>query len=87
MRELKVIEVEEREIKVIITFAKQSEQQLHPVKLSKAIEKEIGTVKAVSCLSNGRIMIKCKDEKQKQNILKINENASGRKNSMHRNRQ
>ncbi len=55
--------MEEREIKVIITFAKQSEQQVHPVKLSKAIEKEIGIVKAVSCLSNGRIMIKCKDEK------------------------
>ncbi len=34
-------------IKVIITFAKQSEQQVHPVKLSKAIEKEIGIVKAV----------------------------------------
>lgn len=30
---------EEREIKVLITFAKQSEQQTHPVKLSKAIEK------------------------------------------------
>lgn len=43
-------EVEEREIKVI-TFAKQSEQQMHPVKLSKANKKEIGIVKAVSFLS------------------------------------
>ncbi len=70
--------MEEREIKVIITFAKQSEQQVHPVKLSKAIEKEIGIVKAVSCLSNGRIMIKCKDEKQKQKFLKMKTLAGGR---------
>lgn len=71
-------EVEEREIKVIITFAKQSEQQMHPVKLSKAIEKEIGIVKAVSFLSNGRIMIKCKDGKQKQKILKMKTLVGGK---------
>jgi len=69
---------EEREIKVLITFAKQSEQQTHPVKLSKAIEKEIGVVKAVACLNNGRIMIKCKDEKQKQKILKMKTLAGGK---------
>ncbi len=44
----------------------------------KATEKEIGIVKAVSCLSNGRIMVKCKDEKQKQNILKMKTLAGGR---------
>lgn len=68
----------EREIKVIVTFTKQTEQQKHPVKISKAIEKEIGIVKAVSCLTNGRLMIKCMDEKQKQKILKMKTIAGGK---------
>lgn len=49
-----------------------------PVKLSKATEKEIGIVKAVSFLSNERIKIQCKDEKQKQKILKMKTLAGGK---------
>lgn len=71
-------EMSGKEIKVIITFAKQTEQQAHPVKLSKIIEKEIGVVKAVSCLSNGRIMIKCMDQKQKEKIMKMKMLAGAR---------
>lgn len=62
---------EEREIKILVTFVKQSEQYVHPVKLSKAIEKEIGSVKGATCLSNGRVLIKCKDEMQKTKIMKL----------------
>lgn len=38
----------------------------------------MGVVTAVACLNNGRIMIKCKDEKQKQNILKMKTLAGGK---------
>lgn len=44
---------------------------MHPVKLSKAIEKEIGSVKGATCLSNGRVLIKCIDEMQRVKILKL----------------
>lgn len=69
---------EEKEIKVMITFVKQAEQYMHPVKLSKAIEKEVGSVKGAVCLSNGRVLIKCKDENQKAKILKLKTLGGGK---------
>lgn len=68
---------EEKEIKVMITFVKQAEQYMHPVKLSKVIEK-VGSVKGATCLSNGRVLIKCKDENQKAKILKLKTLAGGK---------
>ncbi len=51
---------------------------MHPVKLSKAIEKEIGSVKGATCLNNGSVLIKCKDEIQRAKILKLKSLAGGK---------
>ncbi len=69
---------EEKDIKVMITFVKQAEQYIHPVKLSKVIEKEIGSVKGVTCLNNGRDLIKCKDKIQRAKILELKSLAGGK---------
>lgn len=42
-----------------------------PLKLSKALNKEVGDVLHASTLTNGALMITCKTAKQQTNVLKI----------------
>lgn len=52
---------EQTDWKVMITYKKE-EGHFHPLKLTKAIEKEMGKIKFAKYLSNKRLLILAKDQ-------------------------
>lgn len=58
------------EWKAIITLSS-DKGHVHPVQLTKAIEKEIGKIKYAKILNNGRILISAVNKKQQENIMKM----------------
>ena len=63
---------EEGEVwKVIVEFEEISSSKLHPVKLSKAMRNEIGSVKQARFLSKGRMLIETVNKDQQEKILKM----------------
>ncbi|KAI2655997.1 Nucleic-acid-binding protein from mobile element jockey [Labeo rohita] len=61
-------EDEQAEWKVLITFKKEG-VHFHPLKLTKAIEKEMGKIKFAKFLSNRRLLIFAKDKLQREKFL------------------
>ncbi len=57
----------------MLTFEKSSGKHLHPIGLSKAIDKVIGAVVLAKCLGQGRVLIIVKDDGQKNKLLKMKE--------------
>ena len=74
-------EDEQTERKVMITFKKEG-GNFHPLKLTKAIEKEIGKIKFAKYLSNRRLLIFAKDQLQRDKFLKA-ETLNGKKINAH----
>ena len=56
--------------KVIIVFDQKEGPDLHPIHITKAIEKDIGKIKHARLMGNGRILIFANSEEQQKNILK-----------------
>nr|XP_055046932.1 uncharacterized protein LOC129432503 [Misgurnus anguillicaudatus] len=57
--------------KVMVTFEKSSGKHMHPIGLSKAINKEVGVVSMAQCLGQGRVLIIVKDVAQRNRLLKL----------------
>lgn len=57
----------------MMTFVKVTGKHLHPIGLSKAIDKLIGTVSLERCLGQGRVLIIVKDIAQRNKLLGIKE--------------
>lgn len=53
----------------MLTFEKSTGSHLHPIGLSKAIDKIIGSVVLAKCLGQGRVLIIVKDIGQKNKLL------------------
>ncbi|XP_013883765.1 uncharacterized protein LOC106532290, partial [Austrofundulus limnaeus] len=60
----------EVEWKVMIEF-KQEGGQFHPIKLTKAIEKEIGRIKLAGLMNNKKILIHAENRQQQEKIVKM----------------
>ncbi|XP_035984310.1 uncharacterized protein LOC118557929, partial [Fundulus heteroclitus] len=60
----------EEEWKVTVEF-KQEGGHLHPIKLTKAIEKEIGQINSARIMNNRKILIFATSKKQQEQILKM----------------
>lgn len=69
------------EWKVVIAF-KNEGAHYHPLKLTKAIEKEIGKIKFAKFLSNRRLLIFATDQRQREKILRA-ETLNGERISSH----
>ena len=63
--------IENEEWKVIVEFGEQSAVKLHPVALTKAIHKEIGSIKQARFLSKGRMLVEMINAKQQEKLLKM----------------
>lgn len=55
--------------KVMIVFEQKGGPDLHPIHITKAIEKEIGKINHARFMGNGRLLIFAKSEEQRSNIL------------------
>lgn len=75
------VEDEEMEWKVMITF-KGEGVHLHPLKLTKAIEKEMGKIKFAKYLSNRRLLIFAKNKPQRDKFLNT-ETLNGERINVH----
>ncbi len=73
IREQTVKNAKENGFKIMLTFEKSTGIHLHPIGLSKAIDKIIGSVVLAKCLGQGRVLIIVKDIGQKNKLLKIKE--------------
>ncbi|XP_034065952.1 uncharacterized protein LOC117542404 [Gymnodraco acuticeps] len=62
---------ENEDWKVIVEFGEQTAAKLHPVALTKAIHKEIGSIKQARFLSKGRMLIELMNAKQQEKLLKM----------------
>ena len=54
--------------KVIIVFDQKEGPDLHPIHITKAIEKEIGKIKHARLMGNGRILIFANSEEQQKKL-------------------
>ncbi|KAF3851627.1 hypothetical protein F7725_013399, partial [Dissostichus mawsoni] len=63
--------IENEEWKVIVEFGEQAAAKLHPVALTKAIHKELGSIKQARFLSKGRMLVEMINAKQQEKLLKM----------------
>lgn len=59
------------EFKVMIKFASEFESAINPLKLTKAINDEIGQIENAKMLRGGKLLLFCKDNKQQKKALGI----------------
>jgi hypothetical protein len=55
---------------------------LHPIRLTNAIEKEVGEMKLARFIGNGRLLILCGSQAQQEKIFKM-EKLNGKKMKSH----
>lgn len=64
--------------KVILVFDQKGGPDLHPIPITKAIEKEIGKINHARFMGNGRMLIFANSKEQQSNILKKRHSTTSR---------